>query len=399
MPDANQWLAIEGNDPDALILGDVPLAEFTAALTLGNGWNHPKIRNGKPCNYFWKEVLPAGREFFDSKGSQWRFDPPDIDGAIETLKLARTKGFEPCCPAAHTDLKGRNYGFIVDARKNAKGNLELLHQFIGKDETDEAMNKKTSICIIPHVKFSDGTNYVNLIHHNAILPHPQITDLDDFQPALAASGQAAIRAVVLSMAAPTPKEVQMDLSTLRAKLGAATDVTDEKLIELATQRIGEADALKADKLALSNDLAAARKAPAAKPATLPSAEQLHYLGKTLQLSQDEAAKAAGGDVVKRAAKRYLGSETFDTGTLTLSHEPEDADVALADGMRRMIDFCELVKHAKTDIKPGEKTGGQRVLALGNIPTDDPKEGELSPEEDKALRESVRKHMSSVKKAS
>lgn len=174
--------------------------EYREALTLGSNFPHPKERNGKPCHYFWKEALPP-THFQDAKGQSWNITPGDIDQAIAGFKLAREKArFEPPLPASHKDMTGRNYGYVVDARKNDKGSLELLHQFIGDDEKNEALNKKSSIGLLFNQTDAYGNKYPVLIDHNAILPNPVLTDLDDFKPALAASKDQPVRAVVLTLA-------------------------------------------------------------------------------------------------------------------------------------------------------------------------------------------------------
>jgi hypothetical protein len=167
--------------------------------------------------------------------------PPErIDRIVRDYKRALAAGYEASLPDEHVGAT-KNYGWVVDARKGADGSLELLHQFVGEAERNEALNKKTSICTLENVTDEHGNKYAELIDHNAIIVNPQLNNLGDFTPAIAASRGHAIDAVVLETAAepPTQESTNMDIKALRKAIGAADDVTDEKVIEQAAAKLTE----------------------------------------------------------------------------------------------------------------------------------------------------------------
>jgi hypothetical protein len=353
----------------------LPVSEgdFKPALTLGSTFPHPKERAGSPVSYWWKEMLRPGVRVFDKQlGRVEEIKPERVRNIHANYKRAKAAiGFEPALPIGSHDVKNaKNAGWLVDAEVKADGSLWGLHQFIGDDAAGSALaaSYKSSISTITNYTDEHGNFYDELPDHNALLVNPMLSCVQDFVPAIAASRGHAIETVSLELAAPSKQEVQMDLSKLRTKLGAAADVPDDKVIELAEQRIGELATVTEQKVQLSRDLDNANGRIAslgtpAKPAK-PSAEQLHYLGRTLALARDDAAKAIGSHAVTEAQKRFLNAETYDVGALTLSREPVDEDGKVADGMRRFIDFCELAKFAKPGPTGGEKTGPQgQAIAL------------------------------------
>jgi hypothetical protein len=218
--------------------------EFSPALSLGTAWPHPKERNGKPCFYYWKTALTTARKNTwgrdGTPGAPIDTPPERIDRIVRDYKRALAAGYEAALPDEHSGAT-KNYGWIVDARKGADGSLELLHQFVGEAERNEALNKKTSICTLENVTDEHGNRYEELIDHNAVIVNPQLNNLGDFTPAIAASRGHAIDAVVLETAAEPPnKESTVDLKALRKAIGAADDVTDDKVIETAAARLTEA---------------------------------------------------------------------------------------------------------------------------------------------------------------
>ena len=374
-------------EADALLLGNIPLGDFTEALTLGSDFPHPKERNGLKCHYRWKESLPIGKTFHDAKGRQWHFSAAEAEQTLSTLKAARSLGYEPSIPSSHKVNEGKNYGYIVDARRNSKGNIELLHQFLGDGALGEALTRKTSICIRPEVKLSDGKVYRYLVDHNAAIVNPQLTDLEDFKPALAASGQAA-RAVVLELAAPSTQESTMDLSKIKKLVGAAENATDEQVLAAAETKLGEMSAsvasvktLTEEKAQLSRDLAAAKlelSRAGGEPAK-PTARDLQYAGKIARQSRESAIKSGGitpanADKIEKA----LLPKTVAADALTLSRAVEDDDDRLLLG----LDTAAAVFDALVGNQP---TPVANKLELGRHPIDSG-----DPDADKAAEEEGRK---------
>jgi len=224
---------------DAPLIFSGPPSSFTDAVILGQGL--PLEKDGIPIKYAWKESLHLG-SFRDTRGVEHIVKPERVDKVIADYRRAFAKGYRPPIMLGHPvqgeakdPLKSR--GFIIDVRKNDKGNLEALHQFIGNDAIQDAARNKTSICILPNVTDENGEKYEQLIDHQALVPDPQLTSLSDFTPALAASRGATASAVVLTLATSPQLEVHMDLSKLREAINAGKDVQDDQLIQLAVKKL------------------------------------------------------------------------------------------------------------------------------------------------------------------
>lgn len=396
-------------------------AEYELAMSFEQGW--PKTRNTKPCSYYWKEALRPGK-FQDSKGNKWEFKSTDIDAIVEDINRAmKLAGHEPSLDERHptTDNpnRGRNFGWIRGAQKNSLGRLELLHQFVGKEEENEALNKKTSVLLLKNRTDQLGNPYRWWLEQNAVLSNPQLRDLDsEFKPALAASNGQPVDAVALSLAEsdPTsPQGVTMDLSTLRTALGqAAKDQSDDQVIALALSAVtalaetrtklrttlgpaaeGKPDtdllALCADQVeangALARELTAAEQQLAeAKSALALSAEQQTEPDKqpdpqVMALS----AKLADKDVELAETRKqitpkqaiYLRDRIKSGSALVLS-----ADVSGKTPIDDMIAFAAL---AEGHIPPNKPTGSvpvQKALALANDST--VTEGPMTPERKREL---------------
>lgn len=214
--------------------------EFKPALTLGHDWPYPKERNGKPCFYYWKPALTLGhKKTWGNNGKAGEpidVTPDRIAKIVGDYKRAAATGYEAPLPDDHASPT-KNYGWVKDARVGADGSLELLHQFVGEEEKNEALNKKTSICTVADTTDEYGNKYSELIDHQAIIINPQLNNLGDFTPALAANRGQAIEAVQFEMSAP--EEIDMDLSKLREALGAAKEIPDDQILTQAVVKLGE----------------------------------------------------------------------------------------------------------------------------------------------------------------
>lgn len=223
--------------PSAYILTAAATRDFKDAVILGQGY--PSEILGKPCKYVWKEVLPLGK-YLDSKKEEFVVDPARVDRLMSNFTRAKSKsGFTPFLPPSHAARRGdSNFGFAVDTRKNERGSLEVLCQLVGEDAVLAAARNKVSICTVRDVVDEHGNEFDELIDHVAIIPDPQLNNLESFTPAIAAS-RGSVPVTSLQLAAQKD-ESMIDLKKLRASLAAAESLTDEAVIAMAETKIGEA---------------------------------------------------------------------------------------------------------------------------------------------------------------
>jgi hypothetical protein len=208
---------------------------FTDAITLGQGL--PVEKDGKPVRYFWKEALKLGR-YQDKHGQPFEITGQRIDNLIGNFRRAKESGFLPCVPSRHEKDGATNFGYVVDARKNDGGGLELMCQMIGDDAILAAARNGASICTVADASDDKGNRYDELIDHLAVVPDPQLSNLQDFKPALAASRGATASAVVLSLAA-SEESKPMDLTPLRNAIGADPKLPDADVLSQAIAKLTE----------------------------------------------------------------------------------------------------------------------------------------------------------------
>lgn len=255
----------------AVLVLNGPQSSFRDAIVLGTGL--PAEKQGIPCRYFWKETLVPG-DYQDKHGVKFSITSQRIDNLISNFSRAKAKGFLPRVPSRHdTNDAKDNLGFVVDARRNERGGLELLHQMIGEDAIKAVARNGSSICTVANVTDETGENYDELIDHNAIVPDPQLSNLGDFTPALAASRGMAVSATVLQLAS-TDRSPSMDLTKLREAIGAAKEVTDENLIAQAVAKLGEVKTLELSRTNTATELATMKtRAEAAETKVLELSKQ------------------------------------------------------------------------------------------------------------------------------
>lgn len=294
-----------------------PAAAFKPAVVLGQGL--PNEINGQPVAYFWKEMLPPGR-FRDAKGAAFDVDARRIDTLISTFNRAKAKGYRPFLPAGSHRERQKNYGFLIDVRKNARGVLEGLHQFIGEDAIREASRNRSSICTIRDVTDETGEHYEELIDHNAILPDPQISGLGDFvpfNPALAASRGQTVSAEVLELAASTQEPV-MDLTALRKAVGAADTVSDSDVISTAVTKLGTIPTIESERDTARTELSRRPAAGEEFPAAIAKGS-VNILHKQVELMAREGKISAA----QATAARDLIGTPDKPNTLALSRTGAD----------------------------------------------------------------------------
>ena len=368
-------------------------SDFSEALTMGQGL--PKTRNGKPCKYFWKEALRGG-SFVDSRGNPWEFKPSDIDDIVHehkrAMKLASHEpGLDERHPTKENPSRGKNYGWVVDARKNAKGRLELLHQFVGDAETSEALNKKSSILLVPGKKDHLGNSYKWWIEQNAIVSNAQLRDLDpEFKPALAASGEL-IDAAYLSLSEETPSagttpekvESTMGMTSLRAALGEkAKDKPDAEVLALSAS---EYTAAQIRLTQLEKSLADQAEANSVLAGELAVAEQTRDRALSLSTVTDELIDESNPQILALSGR--LMETTIANALLTEDINPDQAAwlktackesrelMLSADPVNgftevdRLIGFAKLGKAPKGAITPNKPINrGTPVKAIPAPPT-------------------------------
>jgi hypothetical protein len=223
---------------------DADSPDFKPALTLGQGL--PKDINGEPTFHAWKEVLRP-RRFVDAKGDAHEVTADRINLLASNFKRLAAKNRRPSLPSHHPQAGEpkdamHNLGHAIDARVNDAGGLEVLCQFVGADAIRASARNLASIGTVTNYTDDDGETLSEVIDHIAIVPDPRLTDLNGFQPALAASGGPAVSAVVVTPAPPTAaanpnRSKPMNLSELRKALSLADTVTDEQVIAKAAETL------------------------------------------------------------------------------------------------------------------------------------------------------------------
>jgi nucleoid-associated protein YgaU len=253
---------------------DADSPDFKPALTLGQGM--PREIDGEPCAHFWKEVLRP-RRFLDAAGIEHNVTPERIAVLASNFRKLAGKGKLPTLPSHHPQAGEAkdaltNLGHVIDAKVNDGGGLEVLCRFVGVDAIRASARNAASIGTMPDFVDADGERYNEILDHVAIVPDPRLTDLNGFQPALAASSGPAVSAVVVSpaptpAAAPNTRSIAMpaDFAPLRKALSLADTVTDEQVIAKAAEAVtnatatlaaekARADAAETAKLELSNSI-------------------------------------------------------------------------------------------------------------------------------------------------
>lgn len=321
-------------NPAAYMLSAASAGPFKDTIILGHEF--PSEIGGQPVKYLWKEALPLGK-YRDAAGKEFSVDAARIENLIVNFKKAKANGFQPFLPPDHKTRRGdKNFGFVVDATVNERGSLNLLHQVIGDDAIKAVARNKTSICTVSDVTDEHGNTYSELIDHNAIIPDPQLNNLESFQPAIAAS-RGSVPATVLQLAAPR-SEPMIDLKKLRTTLAAADSLSDEAVIALAETKIGESAATATKLTVAENDLKLSRDALKTAKEKADASD-----AKVLELSRN-APKPPDEDTL------MLMSDSFNT----------EREAALAGGGISPDTAKELQKLLESDGKPN-------TLALSRLP--------------------------------
>lgn len=362
-----QPLQMSGNGAVATIIGSE--SEYVPLLSL-DASKLPTTRNGKKCHYFWKESLPLG-SYLDKDSRPFKVHAGRIETLLSNYTRARANGFEPPIPTSHDVKNSRNLGYIVDAKKNDRGSLELLHQFIGDEARDEAMTRKTSICTLANFVDEHGNVYSEFIDHNASVPNPRLNNLRDFQPALAASSGQPVETVELELAAPPGDSMPQILSTEHVgrikKMIAKTDGDDAaKAVTIDNgidKAISHGETLHKSTKLSNDELVAARKIVGNETLTVEDAPA--FLLKTaLALSSDldgarNDAKAKGEQLLSLSADKRE-PDALSLSLITRSFKT-DRDRVIESGVLSEAGMKEIDNLFFSDGKP---TGVALSLSTG-----------------------------------
>lgn len=367
--------------------------DFESALTLGT--DLPKTRNGFKCIYYTKEMLKPDA-FTDAKGKLWEITPKDVDDALADFNRALKLGHEPAIQDRHSkDPDRKGYGWVVGAKKNARGGLEWMHQFLGDESASDALKRKSSIMLIPNYTDEKGNFYKWWPDHSAMVLNPRLRDLEDFKPALAASDGQAVNAVYLTLA---DGDTPMDLTVLRAALGdTAKDQPDEKVLalcaeELTTTRVKLKDQTEANGVVVTELKKVERArddalALAADPE--PISPQLLALSRK-SAATDIALALANGKIGAKQAE-WLSARAAKDSALILSDD--------AEGKTKIDEMIEFAALGADDIAPKKPTvRGVPVKPLKGLALDDElDQGEPLTEERRAYLMGLAGHSRPVAK--
>lgn len=359
----------------------------------------PKLKNGKPCHYYWAEALPVGPVPTIDGGST-DITPGRTAAMAATLNKALSRGWTVPLPVSHDVADARNLGFVKQARVNARGSLELLRQFIGDDAVDEAKNKSSSVYFKPRTKDRWGNEYDDLIEHDCITSIPVVGGLGEYEAAVALSRDVRVTQVLIpgdpGGSAEPNQEATMALSPeARAKieqvpgLTLKPDATEQDaidaLIAAATPKADVVTLAKADhdKLkqeaadataAVAGRIAAERERDEANRAVAASREQPKGLDPEVKL---ERGMRVGLMIDGLAAKHYnpefirqLKAKTAASDVM-LSRESGATDCRIVEFVQMLSDFPPTP--AEGPAKPGDAVALDRnTTRPGDKPADDGK---------------------------
>lgn len=342
-------------DRQAVYLHAQALGDLKPAVTLGKGYPEklPLKIGGEqkevPCAYFWKDAIAAGEYVHPATKQSLSVDGKRIDGWVERFNQMRGVGIDIPTPADHSSKAEDNLGFVLEARRNGD-RLQLLHQVIGEDAALTALRNRCSLCIDPDYTDEKGRNWGDCFTHCAFTPVPVIAGMGSFVPFAASRGQQS-ETPIFYLSAET-RNPNMDFKALREALGAAADVPDDKLPELAAKKIGDLN--KDGQTALARAVTAETKVTELSRTPNPPDPEVmrdrhENAVEKIQLS------VALGDMPATFAKRV--AEKLGTpekpNTFMLSRQTELGD-------RPLSFILDLFKDAKLGIATGARTGVQHL---------------------------------------
>lgn len=189
-----------------------------------------------PVAYFEKDVIETGDYEHPVTKQTFSVDERRIDNWVTKFNQMKAAGAEVHCPVDHSDKAEDNKGFVVKMRRDGN-KLKSTLQVIGDDGALLALRNRCSMQFWPMYTDEKGRKWQDAIEHVAFTPIPVISGQGPFVPIAASRGQQSEHVYYLS--ASKKEGSDMELTKLRETLGAAKEITDEKVIELAITKIGE----------------------------------------------------------------------------------------------------------------------------------------------------------------
>jgi hypothetical protein len=205
-----------------------------AAPAVITGQGLPPDRNGLKCHYYWRQAIADGEYADEDRGVRVVVTAARRKAWETNFHRMREAGEEPPVTEDHEEKSRGTLGYVVGVRQNGKW-LEELHQYLGDEARDIALKNKISVGIHPRYKTGNGVFIGDAIVHSGTTPRPVVPGQGE--AVIAASRGPADGTILLSLAAPTPQESDMDLTALRKAIGAADTVPDADVISQAATKL------------------------------------------------------------------------------------------------------------------------------------------------------------------
>jgi hypothetical protein len=361
-------------------------------LTLGQGYpTHIKNKVGDveqsiPVSYWRKDAIALERYKHPTTNAALDVTPAAADEWVRNFHAMKAAGIRIPAPAGHSDDPRDNMGWVEDVALK-DGRISLLVQAVGEDGALVASRNECSLKIDPNYIDEKGKKWGSCIVHAAFTPKPVITGMGSFVP-FAASRDRQTETPIYYLSAEKG-DPEMDLKALREALGAAADVPDDKLPDLAVQRL---TALKTDaQTALSRATTAETRVT--ELSRTPAAPDPEILRDRMELSRSKIDLAVErGDMPPFIADKLKGKvgDAAKPSVFMLSRSDDLGD--------RPVDFVlSLFDGAKLNPKTGSVTGVQ-VLSR-DIPGDDTEKPPTKEQIDAHLAQTAtgRRYLASQKK--
>lgn len=337
-------------------LRDTSARALKPALTLGQGLpTKIKVKIGDedteiPVSYWRGDAIACGKYRHPTTGQILEVDEKRIDAWVEKFNAMRAADRKVPTPTTHFgDDANDNVGEVIQMQRNGD-RLNLVKMVKGQRGAEVAAANSCSIKIDPDYVDEFGNHWGEAIVHSAFTPHPVVSGMGSFVP-FAASRDRQTETPIYYLSAEKG-DPEMDLKALREALGAAADVPDDKLPELAVQRLNA--------LTTENATAISRAEQAeTKVTTLsraPAAPDPEVLRDRMELSRSKIDLAVErGDMPPFIADKLKGKvgDAAKPSVFMLSRSDDLGD--------RPVDFVlSLFDGAKLNPKPGSQTGVQTL---------------------------------------
>jgi hypothetical protein len=220
----------------------------------------PTSIEGKPVHYRRKELARVGPFVHRGTGRSEVITRDRMDLWCDAFRRRLAKGIRPFVSDHHTlaPKAGDNYGYAVGLVREGDALLVDL-QLIGDAALDLAARNDVSLCAVEGALDGDGERYAECLHHVALTPNPQLTNLGGFVKIAAAGAPPVDVPLFERAAAPARTRCPFDVppsddslpghapgaryqmvsvetvGKLRNLLALGADVPDERVVELAAE--------------------------------------------------------------------------------------------------------------------------------------------------------------------